>query len=144
MKKLITMLTAVSMLTGMAAFPVSAQSNAVCSTASYADATPYYLYTRSSSCTLTISGTTANCTAALTGTAAVNRITGTIYLYKETSTDNWSAISSWSFSVNSNSTTQTKPKSGLGKGTYYAKAVFNVYTSSGSETVTAYSTESSI
>ncbi|MBQ8514788.1 MAG: hypothetical protein IJ496_05265 [Ruminococcus sp.] len=145
MKKMISMLTAAVMLACSAAFPVSAEETVAAETVSYSDAVPFGVSDFRANAFLTISSGTATCTSTAYGDSSVTRITATQYLQKETSTNNWSAIASWSATADGSSFSQKNTKSGLGSGTYRVWTVYNVYRgTTTAQRVEAYSNEVTI
>ena len=99
------------------------------------EARPYYIYTDSLTLSITYSGSTVQTSLFIRGKTTVNKINGTLNLYKKNGTS-YNLVKQWSVSSSGNTLNTTKSYSGAKKGETY-KAVFSgtVSTSSSKESI---------
>lgn len=135
MKKLIATLSAVTLLFGTLAVPVSAESYQISDADSNTIITPYYVYIKDSKNTIAVSGNSATCRSELYGAPAVTKVTAIQYLEKKNSGGSWTAVAAWNGSANGSVLKMQNTKSGLAKGTYRVRTYFTMYAGSKTEKV---------
>ena len=111
-----------------------------------ADASICDLYTKTVTSTLTLSGSTANCSSTVVGSSGVTtKIVITQSLQKKNSSGSWTnSKTATSNAINSYKGSFSKSYSGLAKGTYRVKTTATVYAGNKSETVTSYSSTKTV
>lgn len=119
----------------------------VCSTAVFAEAIPYTTGSQNQKSILMISRSTATCTSTFVAEGdEVSSVEITQSLEKHSFLWMWETVGGeWNKTTNGSSSSFTNKVSGLSKGTYRVKSVFNVTTKSGkTETTTLYSDQKSV
>ena len=103
---------------------------------------PRLLYTSSANSDLTITANTANCKSVVTGyMGQTTKIEVEQILEKETSTNNWVEVKTWTTTVYSYKISFTNEKSKLSSGKYRVTTIAKVYVGDNFEQTTTHSTE---
>lgn len=108
------------------------------------DVAPAYVNARSVSSELKITGTTAKCISEASGITSVTSIVVNQTLQIKTSTGSWQTVTHWNDTITGSIGSATNYKYSLASGTYRLKSQFTFLTSTGFETVNAYSGERTV
>lgn len=99
--------------------------------------TPFYLYAKSVSASLSFSGTTAKCNSTITGTSSVSSMKATLTLSRVNDNGTLTYINSWNFSNSNSIQLACNSTASVTKGYTYQLDVSAVVTKNGeSETIT--------